>query len=76
MLLNQQSDGLSDEWPIFLLHRIPGLRRSFKLDETIFLHCPIFVIITNWIFLKAMYESLLMQSLRLNHRNMNIVTEF
>ena len=34
MLLNQQTAGVSDECPSFLLFRIPGLRRSSKTHVT------------------------------------------
>ena len=28
MLLDQQNEGPTDEWPCFLLYKIPGLRKS------------------------------------------------
>ena len=79
MILNQQSEGVSDEWPIFLLNRIPGLRKSSRRHVS--LANPRYYKYNKLDILKSMYESLLMQSLLvqyllLNHRSMNIVTEF
>ena len=79
MILNQQSECVSDLWPILLLNRIPGLRKSSRRHVS-------FANPRNYKYnkldiLKSMYESLLMQSLLmqylfLNHRSMNIGTEF
>ena len=33
MLLDQQNDGETDEWPVFLLYNIPGLRRSARIIQ-------------------------------------------
>ena len=32
VLLNLQSDGISEEWPTFLLNNLPGLRKSARLN--------------------------------------------
>ena len=81
MILNQQSEGVSDEWPIFLLNRIPGSRKSSR--RQISLANPRNYKYKKLDILKSIYksllmhmQSLLMQYLLLNHRSMNIVTEF
>ena len=33
MLLDQQNDGDTEEWPVFLLYNIPGLRKSARINS-------------------------------------------